>query len=68
VSRRIDVEVEQLRAELERSHGFIARAARSLGVHRLTLRRRVIEAGLESVALSMRQATGWTSGAPRVTS
>jgi len=63
--RRVDLDRAALTVALRESNGFLARAARRLGVSRMAVMRRAREAGLDGEARQLRHATGWRIGRPR---
>lgn len=62
---RVNIPVDAMRAALAETKGFIMPAAKRLGVGRLTLYRRMREAGLCGEARALREATGWECGTGR---
>jgi transcriptional regulator of acetoin/glycerol metabolism len=63
--RRIEIPPALLMSTLIDANGFVERAARQLGVGRLTVMRRLRERGLEQRARELREATGWKFGRPQ---
>lgn len=62
---RIEVDRRAMRLAIVDANGFVERAAKSLGVTRCTLARRLREAGLDEYAREWRRKTGWRYGRPR---
>lgn len=65
MARRVTIPVGAMRAALAATKGFILPAAKRLGVGRLTLYRRMRDAGLCGEARALRVATGWECGTGR---
>jgi transcriptional regulator of acetoin/glycerol metabolism len=63
--KRIDIDRALLLTTIINADGFIERAARILGVGRLSVMRRLREQRLDTRARQLRHATGWKCGRPR---
>lgn len=62
---RIVIDRRAMRAAIVDANGFVGAAAKTLGVTRCTLMRRMREAGLDECAREWRRKTGWRYGRPR---
>lgn len=66
VSARVTASAKSIRLALVDAHGFVCRAAASLGVSVETVRWYVHRTGLSALLLEWRRAAGWTGGRPRL--